>query len=137
DDWGAGEEIKKALALQPGYWRAHYLTGRIALESHDLDKAVECAQLILAQTKDNHAIARAHILLSAAYSGLGNPKLVELSYRAMIQAVPKSAWYRGDFADWLIATGRLDEAIAMAKSAIALVDYPAARRALWRAYGLK
>ena len=137
DTWGAEEEARLALQLRPGFWRALYLQARIALGQKQFEKAIQAASSIVRRNEEPRILSRAHFVLSMAYTDTRQLPLADSSYRAAIQFAPTSAWYKGNYADYLLWVNKVDEAIAMAKAALAQVNYPGARDTLRRAYRAK
>jgi Tfp pilus assembly protein PilF len=61
----------------------------------------------------------------------------ELCYRLLIKLLPKSAWMRGNYAQFLTRHQRFDEAIDVGEQAIEIVDYQVGRKILATAYSEK
>lgn len=129
--------IDKALAIDADAAGAHQLRADLLARQGDLDAALASARKALESTKDPRIMHDTHATLGRVYQSMAAWDEAEETYIARMRIKPKSAWIRGNYARLLCRRGAGDRAIAMAKQALKLMDYPMGRLTLADAHATK
>ena len=98
------EQCRRTLALQPGFYRAHQLSGMAHLQKGNLPAALEHLQSAVALTKGT---GRTAVLLASALVAVGNTENARQVFASSIQ-MRKSRPSAMDFALFFAALGDLD-----------------------------
>jgi len=76
-------------------------------------------------------------VLAEVYEKIGDYEAAAQAHVREIDLEPKEAWLKGNYASFLIRRGEYDAAIAMAKKALAQMDYGVAHHTLAKAHCVK
>ncbi|MCA9622219.1 MAG: hypothetical protein KC731_24515, partial [Myxococcales bacterium] len=133
-NWGeAKKHAAEARRLDPTDFRSRNLALQLAAEQGQDEAVIEEAKAIFAETKDPDMLEAACDALSDVYRRHRDWAGVDQMYRAQLIYAPESAWLRGNYAQYLVSRHDYPRGIEMAKEALAIRSYPAARRTLARA----
>ena len=131
----ARADAMKALKLDPKSSRL--LLADIQLAEGDLDGAEKTIRDMLATPLTEGLAVSALAALAEVYEKIGDYEAERRAYLKEIEIEPGQAWLKGNYAGFLIRKGEYDAAIAMAKKAIAQMDYGVAHRVLAKAHCAK
>ena len=134
---GARAASAKALELAPHSPRAILLAAHLDISDGDLAGAEKALRDMLTRPLDPKSASWALEVLSEVYEKMGDYDAADQAYRDEIEITPDDAWTKGNYASFLIRKGDYDGAIAMAKKALAQMDYGAAHRTLAKAHCAK
>jgi WD40 repeat protein/Tfp pilus assembly protein PilF len=125
----------KALELDPK--SARLLLADIQLAEGDLDGTEKTLRAMLATPLTAGLAVSALQTLAEVYEKIGDYEAEARAYTRQIEIDPGQAWLKGNYAGFLIRRGDYDGAIAMAKKALAQMDYGAAHHVLAHAHCAK
>lgn len=125
---------EKAVQQAPDSPLAHLVVLEVAAKDDRVEDAIASAKRVFELTESARIRAGVCGALMDVYGHLKDHDAKEQMYLAMMRYKPTSAWTRGNYAQFLVNRGRYDEAIPMAKSALAMMDYGAARKTLAEAH---
>src|SRR5438105_4262303 len=112
-DWAAAQsEARQALALDPKNWYALELNGQVAASIGDWDDAERYLRQVLV---DDPLNAQTYWDLGTTLYRAGRFAAAEAAYRKLIELVPDYAWAHGGLRKTLLAEGKPQAALAMAK----------------------
>lgn len=126
----AQKEAETARDLSPDDARGPLCLMELANDRGKPAEALTHAKAVLEKTKDRAERRKAYAGLLDVYRADKEWDAVEEMYRSLMNLDPQSAWTRGNYAWFLNQRHRWDEAIEMAKQALAMRRYPAAELAL-------
>jgi tetratricopeptide (TPR) repeat protein len=125
---------QRALDLDPDDVDAEIISARIANADHAPEEAERRLFRVVPKIRLRATLALAYGDLIDAAVALHEYRRADALYRAAIELVPESAWQKGNYAGFLVWRREYTRAAEVAKSAIAQLDYSAARWALANAY---
>lgn len=131
----ARADAKKALQVDPK--SARLLLVNIQLAEGDLDGAEKTLRAMLAAPLSRGLAVSALESLGEVYEKIGDYESERRAYLEEIELEPDQPWLKGNYAGFLIRKGEYDAAIAMAKRALAQMDYGVAHNVLARAHCAK
>jgi tetratricopeptide (TPR) repeat protein len=110
--------------------------GRMTLEQvqRHPDEAIRIARAGASKIKPDE-VAAYQDKLATCYQWLRMTDDAEGAYRAALVASPKSAWLHSNYAGFLVARKRFEEAIPIAEQAVAIMPFGMGFRNLFTAYG--
>ncbi len=137
DTAGARAAAATAIKLAPKSPRALLIWARMQKADGDLDGAEKTLSESLARPVPPKLALWSLELLSDLYEQTGDYEAAGEAYRRQLEIAPDAAWTKGNYAGYLTRKGDFDGAIAMAKKALAQMDYGAAHYALAKAHCAK
>jgi WD40 repeat protein/Tfp pilus assembly protein PilF len=134
---GAQAAADRARELEPENPQLLIFFARLANQRNAHDEAAMHARAVIEKTDDPQLLSPAYTELLDVYRVRQEWDAAEETHRSLLNLEPDSAWTRGNYAAFLNRRGRWDDAIAMAKQALAKMDYPMGRLTLANAYAGK
>ncbi len=132
---GARQRAVEGEKINPGAPEVRLLRATIARREGNLKEAVALAKDALPELQSRNQKVSVYEILSDAYQQWQDYDAADQVYRDIINLDPGSPWSNGNYAAFLVNTGRsYDRAIQYAETALRLMDYPAARFTLSQAY---
>ncbi len=131
----ASNELDRAEEQTPSAAVVRLGRASIAREEGNAREIVRWANEALAAkdaTDLNRISAYGH--LASTYEGLGAIEKADTAHRQGLRLRPNSAWGHGNYADFLLRRGRVEEAVTEAERAVKLMQYPAGLMTLVKAY---
>ncbi len=121
------------LRARPGSVKG--LRAKLLYREGDAKQALALAKEVAA-SPDASSRERASVydLMSKIYERMQAMDAADTTYQQRIKSDPNSAWAHGNYADFLLRRGNVDESIVHAERAVRLMPYPLALTALVRAY---
>lgn len=114
--------------------RVDLLYARIAKAEGDWDEVLRRANRVLAKANDPNLIRMGHDYLVDVYRHRKQYDLAEKSFRTVLELDPDSPWAQINYASFLNARERYDEAIQHGEKALAIMDFGMAHHVLGKAY---
>jgi tetratricopeptide (TPR) repeat protein len=130
----AKQMAARGAELAPDSPRVDLLYARIAEAEKDWDEVLRRANRVLAKADDPNLDRMGHEYLVDIYRHRKQYDLAEKSFRTILELDPGSPWALVNFASFLNARGRYDEAIEYGEKALTIMDFGMAHNALGKAY---
>ena len=132
---GARQRAAEAEKVSPGAPEIRLLSATIARREGNMKDAVALAKDALPGLQSRNQKVSVYEILTDAYQKWEDYDAADQAYRDIIDLDPGSPWSNGNYAAFLVNTGRnYDRAIQYAETALQKMDYPAARFTLSQAY---
>lgn len=133
----AEQSASKAYDLAPTNPRVLLLQARLAARRKNDDEVLRKLRALYDRTEGHHLRSAVYDELVDLYRRRGEWDAADETYRSLVNLEPDSPWTRGNYAAYLIWRERWDEAIKVAKEALAISDYAVGRYTLASAYAGK
>ncbi|WP_437976682.1 protein kinase [Sorangium sp. So ce295] len=122
--------VEAAEALRRDADDVILLSATLAEREGKTEEALAGAKRIIETSKNPQVLARAYDILTDVYKAMREWDAVEDTYLAIVRLDPKSAWAKGNYANFLTWREEHDRAVDMARAALAMNDYPIGRTIL-------